>query len=76
MELFGRRAVRMGDWKLTWEEAPSGENRWELFNLKEDPGETTDLSRESPDVMQSLIDRWSVYVTDVGVILPNSIQGY
>lgn len=76
MELFGRRAVRRGDWKLTWEEAPSGENRWELFNLKEDPGETTDLSRESPDVMQSLIDRWSVYVTDVGVILPNSIQGY
>ena len=76
MELFGRRAVRRGDWKLTWEEAPSGENRWELFNLKEDLGETTDLSRESPDVMQSLIDRWSVYVTDVGVILPNSIQGY
>ena len=76
MELFGRRAVRMGDWKLTWEEAPSGENRWELFNLKEDPGETTDLSLESPDVMQCLIDRWSVYVTDVGVILPNSMQGY
>ena len=76
MELFGRRAVRRGDWKLTWEETPSGENRWELFNLKEDPGETTDLSRESPDVMQSLIDRWSVYVTDVGVILPNSMQGY
>lgn len=43
-----QRTISDGDWKLiryyVSEETGAGTNRIQLFNLKEDPGETTDLS--------------------------------
>ena len=48
-ELFGNRAIRQGDWKITWLYEPFGTEDWQLFNLAEDPGEQQDLSNELPD---------------------------
>ena len=39
-ELFGNRAIRMGNWKLLWLCAPYGTGDWQLFDLAADPGET------------------------------------
>jgi arylsulfatase len=75
-ELFGRRAVRTGDWKLVWEEVPWGKSDWELFNLKDDPGETRDLALKEPKILKELIHKWEIYEEEVGVIIPNELRGY
>jgi arylsulfatase A-like enzyme len=47
-----RGAVRVGDWKLVWQATlPS---RVELYNLAEDPGETTDLAAANPQLVAEL----------------------
>lgn len=75
-ELFGRRAVRMDNWKIILEEIPWGRERWELFNLAEDPGETNDLSSNFPQIVARLNAHWEEYVKDVGVVLPDKMTGY
>lgn len=49
--IIDQRAVRDERWKLIWS-LPKG--RWELFDLREDPLETRDLSTERPDVVARL----------------------
>ena len=50
----GQRAVFRGDWKALWIAPPNGIGAWQLFNLAQDPGETTDLAAAYPDVMAEL----------------------
>lgn len=71
-ELFGNRAIREGDWKLMWLCKPFGTSQWELFNLKDDPGETRDLAVERPDIRARLVGRWDEYVKTNNVILPSA----
>ncbi|MDX2168132.1 MAG: arylsulfatase [Deltaproteobacteria bacterium] len=50
-----RAALRQGDWKLVWQATlPS---RLELFNLAQDPGETTDLAAQNPEKVAALQQR-------------------
>jgi arylsulfatase len=67
-ELRGWRAIRMGQWKTTWIDAPFGASEWQLFDLSRDPGETTDLSDANPDQLQHLLQEWNNYADEVGVI--------
>ncbi|TCS15288.1 arylsulfatase [Caulobacter sp. BK020] len=79
-ELFFRRAVRRGDWKAVYlPSAPGGAAysrdavlpaNWELFDLKADPGETTDLAQHQPAKLKELIEAWNQYAADNGVVLP------
>lgn len=52
-------ALRRGDWKIvhygTREPTVGG---WELYNLAQDPNETTDVSSAQPEIVQSLHDRF------------------
>ena len=68
-ELFGNRAIRQGDWKISWHYEPFGIWDWELFNLADDPGEQYDLSGAFPEKRQELIARWDEYVKMNGVII-------
>ncbi|HEV2599181.1 arylsulfatase [Sphingopyxis sp.] len=68
-ELFGSRAWRQGDWKLT----DIGDGAWRLFNIARDPGETRDLSALDPDRKAALAAAWDDYARRVGVILPDAI---
>ena len=68
-ELFGSRAYRRGDWKLT----DIGDGVWRLFDIARDPGETRDLSLAEPDRKAELAAAWDRYAQDVGVILPDAI---
>lgn len=71
-ELFGNRAVRQGDWKLLYLlKRAGGSERWELFNVREDPAELNDLSALNPDKLSSLLKLWDEYVRQNGVILSN-----
>jgi arylsulfatase A-like enzyme len=70
-EMFGMRAVRRGDYKLVWLIAPFGPDNWQLFNLASDPGETTDLSVDMPDLRNDMIEIWNSYSQETGVVLPS-----
>lgn len=75
-ELFGRRAIRQGNWKAVYVPEPSwSQARWELFDLSKDPGETEDLAAAHPDVMARLMAAWERYVAETGV-LPYATSAY
>ena len=67
-EIAGSGAVRQGDWKITYVPAPRGPQKWELFNIKSDPGETNDLRELEPEKFEALLALWETYKTDVGVV--------
>jgi len=71
-ELFGNRALRMGDWKAVWLCAPFGPGAWQLFDLKADPGETVDLAASRPEILERLAGRWDDYAAANNVILPDA----
>jgi arylsulfatase A-like enzyme len=68
-ELFGNRAIRQGNWKITWLYEPVGTWDWQLFNLADDPGEQHDLASEFPEKMTELVALWDEYEKTNGVII-------
>lgn len=75
-ELFGRRAVRYGQWKAVYMNKPSiargsgtGAAEWRLFDLESDPGETTDFAGKKPEILRELLQQWDAYQADNGVVL-------
>lgn len=69
MELFGDRAYWSGDWKLVFStEDSGGTGAYSLYNLANDPGETTDLATEKPDIVQELSLKWDQYAKENGVV--------
>ncbi len=73
-EQFGHRAVRRGDWKLTWIGRGFGPDRWQLYNLADDPAEARDLADQFPDKLAEMIGYWEDYRRENGVILPTAID--
>ena len=84
-ELWGRRAIRQGDWKIVWE--PAGipwephdphirDDSWRLYNLTNDPSEQVDLAQQQPERLQALIAEWQTYAEETGVVLPDYDVGY
>ena len=68
-ELFGRRAIRRGDWKALYLPQPYGPGAWQLYDLSVDPGEINDLAAARPDKLAELLPLWDRYVEDTGVIV-------
>jgi arylsulfatase len=75
-ELFGRRALRQGDWKVVWLYPPYGPGRWELFDLARDPLESRDLAAAEPERLAVLVRAWDAYAARNGVVLPTRDMGY
>jgi arylsulfatase len=67
-ELIGLKAIRSGDWKATRFIPPFGDNKWQLFNMEDDPGEAIDISSEYPEKLQTLIKAYGDYEKRNGVI--------
>lgn len=70
--------VRQGDWKLIrfYADGPKQEDRFELYNLREDLGETRDLATQQPDrvrKMNALIDR---HLRDTDALVPKPNPAY
>lgn len=68
-ELFGRRGLRQGDWKIVQLPPPDGNGGWQLYNLADDPGEIVDLAASRPDKLKALLVEWERYVDETGVLL-------
>jgi arylsulfatase A-like enzyme len=66
-ELFGRRAIRRGDWKAVYIPGPAGA-AWQLYDLAADLGETRDLAQREPARLDALLRDWAQYVGETGVV--------
>ncbi|MEM9405195.1 MAG: arylsulfatase [Acidobacteriota bacterium] len=75
-ELFGRRAVTKGRWKLTWAWQPYGTEQWQLFDLESDPSESVDLAARQPEKYAEMLAAWESYVARHHVLLPRRDMGY
>jgi len=85
-EMFGRRALRQGDWKIVWETedaqwwdaAALGVTRsaWQLYDLAADPAERIDVAADHAERLQSMIRLWERYADENGVIIPDRQRGY
>lgn len=53
----GNRALRVGDWKLVSER--ENDATWELYDLKQDRIESTDLAARHPDRVEEMAATWS-----------------
>jgi len=76
MELFGKRVIRSGDWKLVHMPEPYGNGEWQLFNIKDDLGEAHDLAAENPRKLAEMKAWWDEYARENGVIIPDWVSGY
>lgn len=62
VETAGRMAWFQGRYKITRNGRPLGDDRWRLFDIVADPGETRDLSAAQPErfrAMQAAYARWA-----------------
>lgn len=84
-ELFTKRAIRKGNWKIIYEPfhevleprvAGIKTDAWQLYNLAEDPSELNDLSEINPEILEEMISYWQEYVTETNLIIPDSWNGY
>ncbi len=61
------RSIRMGDWKLV---KPKGKKhkdaKWELYNLKQDGGETKNRASEKPDQVKKMKATYEAWQKRVG----------
>lgn len=69
-EHFGHRAYRSGDWKLIFTPEPmGGTGEYALYNLVTDPGETSDVIADNPEIATELAQKWERYAQDNGVVI-------
>jgi len=67
-EMANGRWARLGDYKASCVPQPYGKDKWRLYNLKTDPGETTDLADTKPALLKKIVDGWKQYAHEVGVL--------
>jgi arylsulfatase/uncharacterized sulfatase len=66
-EVSGNAAFYRGKWKVTRLAPPLGDSQWRLYDIASDPGETTDLAGQEPEVFASMVAQYEAYSRDVGV---------
>lgn len=68
IEVSGNSALYKGDYKITRNVPPVGDNQWRLYNLARDPGETTDLATSEPEIFADMLAEYDAYAQRVGVL--------
>jgi len=67
-ELSGNSALFRGDYKLVRNLAPTGDGRWRLYDLRNDPGETKDLSAAESERFEAMMADYRAYAKANGVL--------
>ena len=84
-ELFGKQALRQGDWKILYVPSiPSRDARlpvlkpgqWQLYNLADDPAEMNDLAHSNPEKLREMLALWEQYTQEINFIYPDTLTGY
>ncbi len=66
-EVSGNSALYRGKWKITRNSPPRGDSQWRLYDISVEPGETTDLSSDHPEIFQDMLAEYRAYSEEVGV---------
>ena len=74
-ETNGYGFVRKGNWKMVNTVRPFDESTFMLYNLKDDPGEQTDLKIILPEKYNELLAAWRQFIADVKIRLPPPAAG-
>jgi arylsulfatase/uncharacterized sulfatase len=61
-------ALFKGDMKLVKNLPPVGDGLWHLHDLRKDPGETTDLQAQMPEVFKAMQSDYETYAKSHGVL--------
>ena len=69
-ELFDMKMVRQGAWKSLLIVPPFGPNKWQLFNVKDDPAELHNLARQYPQRLVDMVAVYDAWAVDQNVIPP------
>jgi arylsulfatase A-like enzyme len=62
--------IRKGDWKLIYYHDPARKKRFELFNLRADRGETTNLAAREEVIRSNLAQELARYLDSVKATMP------
>lgn len=68
LEASNSAAYYLGDFKIVKNNIPLGDNKWYMYNLKTDPGETKDIAKDYPEKFQAMITAYDAFAKSVGVI--------
>lgn len=68
VEVSGHSALYRGDYKLVRAPLPLGDDSWRLYNIMLDPGETTDLTAQQPELAASMLADYRAYAQRNGVL--------
>lgn len=68
-EMGNGKWMRQGPFKAVSIAPPYGTGGWQLYNVVNDPGETTNLAKQYPKKIKSLQHAWELYAQEVGVVL-------
>ena len=60
-EFNDRLMLETERYKIVFNRSPLGDDRWQLFNIVEDPGESRDLAREMPQRFQRMLSAYERY---------------
>ena len=66
----GRAFVRQDEWKLVNLNAPFDDSTFELYNLANDPGETTNLRHSEPERYAAMVRLWHAKRQELGILVP------
>ncbi len=67
-ELEGNSALFKGDYKAVINRTGQNDSDWHLFNIKNDPGETSDLAQDMPALLEEMIADYAIYVQTNNVL--------
>ena len=67
-ELGGNRALFKGDYKIVFNRSARADQAWHLFNIKTDPGESSDLALEEPERFADMRADYDAYESDNNVL--------
>jgi arylsulfatase A-like enzyme len=68
IEVSGHSALYRGAYKLVRTPAPLGDGEWRLYDIARDPGETTDLTGQMPELAAAMIAEYGAYAERTGVL--------
>ena len=67
-ELSGNKALFKGDLKIALNNPPIGDGQWHLYDLRADPGETSDLQKQRPQEFAAMQAAYAAWAKANGVL--------
>jgi len=68
LEAANSSAYFLNGYKIVKNNIPLGDNQWYMYNIKNDPSETTDIAGQNQELFQKMLARYEEYERSVGVV--------